>query len=135
MLFRLLYISTVRAGQSPDMVDTILSSAQKRNRADNLTGLLVYDGRRFMQYLEGEEDNVRALYAKIRNDPRHYAVVTLREAYGDDRQFSDWDMAIRHSGTSAEFDAQMKQVVALTEGCESITAAELQGFVRQRAAA
>jgi hypothetical protein len=134
MFFRLLYISTVRAGQSPDMVEEILAASQIRNRKNGLTGLLVFDGRRFMQYLEGEESAVRALYAKIQNDPRHYAVVTLRETNGEHRQFGDWDMAIRHSNNGGEFDAQMKKVVALTEGCENITSAELQGFVKLRAA-
>ncbi len=134
MLFRLLYISTVRTGQSPDMIEAILSASQRRNRADGLTGLLVYDGRRFMQYLEGSEDKVRGLYARIERDPRHYAIVPLRESFAETRQFADWDMAIRHSSTGAEFDAQMKQVVALTESCDNITAAELQGFVKLRAA-
>ncbi len=134
MLFRLLYISTVRSGQTSEMIDDILKVAQKRNRTDGLTGLLIYDGRRFMQYLEGEEEKVRGLYTRIERDPRHFAMVTLRESKGEVRQFADWDMAIRHSGTGAEFDEQMKKVVALTEGCEGITAAELQGFVKQRAA-
>jgi hypothetical protein len=134
MLFRLLYISTVRSGQSPDMIDDILNIAQKRNRADGLTGLLIYDGRRFMQYLEGDEAKVRGLYARIERDPRHFAMVTLRESRGEMRQFADWDMAVRHSDTGAQFDEQMKRVVALTEGCEGITSAELQGFVKLRAA-
>ena len=134
MLFRLLYISTVRSGQSPEMIDDILNIAQKRNRGDGLTGLLIYDGRRFMQYLEGQEAKVRGLYARIKRDPRHFALVVLRESTGEKRQFADWDMAIRHSSSSAEFDMQMKKVVALTEGCDGITAAELQGFVKLRAA-
>lgn len=134
MYFRLLYISTVRVGQNPDMIDAILRASQKWNRANGLTGLLVYDGRRFMQYLEGDEAKVRSLYDRIKNDPRHFALVILRESTGEVRQFADWDMAIRHSGTGAEFDMHVKQVAALTQSCDGITAAELQGFVKLRAA-
>ena len=134
MIFRLLYISTARAGHTETGIDAIMASAQKRNRLNNLTGLLIYDGRRFMQYLEGDEAKVRETFARIKNDPRHYAIVILRESMGTERQFSDWDMALRHSPTGREFDKQVKKVLQLTENCDALTAAELQGFVKLRAA-
>ncbi len=134
MLFRLLYISTVRPGHDAATIDAILAIARTRNRQNKLTGLLVYDGRRFMQYLEGDEITVRETFARIKSDPRHFAIVTLRETFAEGRQFSDWDMAIRHSETGLEFDNQLKNVLALTQNCEPMTAAELNGFIQLRAA-
>ena len=134
MIFRLLYISTARPGHDAAEISAILKRAQARNRQSGLTGLLVYDGRRFMQYLEGDETKVRETYFRIKSDPRHYAVVVLREHFSEERQFSDWDMALRESANGREFDEQVKKVLALTEKCDPITAAELQGFVKLRAA-
>jgi Sensors of blue-light using FAD len=134
MFYRLLYISTARKDFSEADLDGIMKTAQKRNRANKVTGLLVFDGRRFMQYLEGEESVVRSTFARIELDQRHYAVVVLKKTEGTERQFSDWDMAYRLSDSPGAFDAQVKQVVALSENCDSLTAADLVGFTKKRAA-
>jgi Sensors of blue-light using FAD len=134
MFYRLLYISTARKDFNPGDLDAIMKTAQKRNRANKITGLLVFDGRRFMQYLEGEESIVRATFARIELDLRHYAVVVLKKTEGSERQFSNWDMAYRLSDSPGAFDAQVKQVVALSENCDSLTAADLVGFTQKRAA-
>lgn len=47
-----------------------------------------------MQLLEGPETAVRALYATIRQDPRHEQVRTLSEGAGPTRWFADWRMAL-----------------------------------------
>ncbi len=134
MIFRMLYISTARKGFDESDLAQIMSTATKRNRADGITGLLIYDGRRFMQYLEGEESIVIETFKRIERDPRHFAVVVLKRTEGTERQFSDWDMAYRHSESGADFDAQVKKVVALTNECDSLTAAELVGFAQKKAA-
>jgi hypothetical protein len=134
MFYRLLYISTARKDFNAADLDGIMKIAQKRNRANKVTGLLVFDGRRFMQYLEGEESVVRATFARIELDLRHYAVVILKKSEGPERQFGDWDMAYRLSDTPGAFDEQVKQVVALSENCDSLTAADLVGFTKKRAA-
>ena len=46
-------------------LEAIINSARIANRAKGLTGLLVFDGHRFLQYLEGDETAVRGLYTKI----------------------------------------------------------------------
>ncbi len=134
MFYRLLYISTARKDFSADSLYDIMKSAQKRNRANKVTGLLIFDGRRFMQYLEGEENIVRATFARIELDLRHYAVVILKKSEGTERQFGDWDMAYRLSDTAGAFDEQVKQVAALTGNCDSLTVADLVGFAQKRAA-
>lgn len=53
-MFRLLYISTARKVIDAVALQSILKSARIANRSKGLTGLLVYDGHRFLQYLEGE---------------------------------------------------------------------------------
>jgi Sensors of blue-light using FAD len=134
MVYRLLYISTARKDFNAADLDVLMKKSQRRNRADKITGLLVFDGRRFMQYLEGEESIVRDTFERIERDLRHYAVVILKKTEGVERQFSDWDMAYRLSDTPSAFDTQVKQVVALTDNCDSLTAADLVGFTQKHAA-
>jgi hypothetical protein len=134
MLYRLLYISTVCRGFEDYMIEDLLSKAQKKNHQNGITGILVFDGRRFMQYLEGEESKVCETFKRIQQDPRHYAIVTLREGAGEHRQFADWDMAIRYSNRPSEFDTHVKQVAELTVSCDPMVAAEINGFVKLRAA-
>jgi hypothetical protein len=134
MIYRMLYISTARKDFADSDLVQIMATATKRNRANKITGLLIYDGRRFMQYLEGEENIVRATFERIERDPRHFAVVVLKKTEGPKRQFSDWDMAYRQSNSGADFDAQVKKVVALTDRCDSVTAADMVGFTEKRAA-
>jgi Sensors of blue-light using FAD len=134
MYFRLLYISTSRGVQSCDVIEAMVTKAQQRNRVNGLTGLLLYDGRRFLQYLEGEESEVWKTYSRIKSDPRHFGLVILRERHGEVRQFDNWDMAIRFSNDIAEYAAQMQKVVDLTQGVDILTSAELRGFVELRAA-
>lgn len=133
-MYRLLYISTVRSAMDAAALEAIINSARIANRAKGLTGLLVFDGHRFLQYLEGDETAVRGLYTKIKADPRHYAVVTLRESKGDHRQFADWDMAMLAGISAAEFDQQVERVTRLVENCDVLTAAELKGFINKLAA-
>ncbi|MFS8120133.1 MAG: BLUF domain-containing protein [Microcoleus sp.] len=133
-MYRLLYISTARPAIDAAALQTIMKSALKANRAKGLTGLLVFDGHRFLQYLEGDENEVRGLYAKIKADPRHFAVVTLRESQGEHRQFADWEMALVAGISAAEFDQQVERIARLVENCDILTAAELKGFVAKLAA-
>ncbi|WP_418153117.1 BLUF domain-containing protein [Litorimonas sp. RW-G-Af-16] len=65
---------------SEDQVGDILTTSHRNNPAKEITGLLCYDGHRFLQILEGAEDNIHALYKTIHSDPRHTAIELLHEA-------------------------------------------------------
>jgi hypothetical protein len=69
----------------------LLERLRAHNAARDLTGLLLCSDDRFVQVLEGPEAAVCALYARIRRDPRHRDVATLREGLGP-RRFAGWAM-------------------------------------------
>ena len=92
-MFQLIYISTARRDIDQQEVSKILANARRRNQADRLTGLLVFDGVRFLQALEGDRGLVESCYARIRQDSRHRAPVTLSERETEVREFGDWTMA------------------------------------------
>ena len=92
---RLIYISTSRVEPTREMVADILRTSYRNNRRDGLTGLLVVGGRRFLQVLEGSTQQLEAAYARIKDDPRHFALVELGRKAITDRGFAEWDMGCR----------------------------------------
>lgn len=114
---QLTYISTARAGLSEADVAAILAVSRRNNRRDAISGLLIHDGRRFLQALEGPAPLVDAAFTRIRNDPRHRATVMLSCREIPAPEFGDWAMAAqtvapaRDGATLAEtVDALVAQV-------------------------
>jgi hypothetical protein len=92
-MFQFVYISTVATPSPDDPVPAILARSRRNNRSVGLTGVLLHRGRRFLQVLEGERAAVEATVARIRQDPRHKAIVALSEREVTARAFGDWAMA------------------------------------------
>ncbi len=87
-----------------DVIRQIVKMAQARNRADDITGLLLSDGARYLQAIEGPEIPLRACYARIRRDPRHHDIVTVSDTAVSQRQFGRWSMLRRHQPSLADPD-------------------------------
>lgn len=101
---QLLYISTSTELQLSNSLGSILVRSRTRNAAAGLTGLLWTDGTRFLQILEGPADAVSATFERIRQDPRHRAVVILHDRTVETRSFGDWSMAL-HDDSDARLAA------------------------------
>jgi len=86
-----LYISTA-PDLSRDQVTRILEASALNNAARSVTGLLLYNGRNFLQLLEGEEDTLSALMDRIGDDPRHSGVSMIDRMTVDERACPDWAM-------------------------------------------
>lgn len=99
-MFQLVYISTARQPRSGEALQRILAESRRNNAAAGITGILLVGGKRFLQVLEGPEDAVRALYQRIRSDPRHFACVTLSQRRIDGPEFGEWAMGCE--GASCE---------------------------------
>lgn len=96
-MLQLTYISSARPGDPVD-VEAILRVSRRNNAAGGITGLLLYDGRRFLQALEGEAAAVESAFDRIRADPRHRAVVILSRREVVVREFGEWAMASHAAG-------------------------------------
>jgi hypothetical protein len=101
-MIRLTYISTAARDLRSEAIDDILAVSRRNNRRDRITGLLVHDGRRFLQVLEGTVPLVEAAYARILKDARHRACVKLDERAAETRVFGEWDMACRRIDSTAD---------------------------------
>jgi hypothetical protein len=75
-----------------DLIDLLHKSRTKNERL-NITGLLVYHRREFMQLLEGDKADVLALYDTICHDSRHDQVNKLWDGPLNERNLPGWSMA------------------------------------------
>ncbi|MAC47526.1 MAG: blue light sensor protein [Oceanospirillum sp.] len=91
-LVRLIYCSAVTHELNMQEVEQIISTAKENNGKVEVTGLLCFNRKYFLQCLEGARTNVNKVYHNILNDPRHHQVVLLEYDEISRREFSDWAM-------------------------------------------
>ncbi|MEO1474160.1 MAG: BLUF domain-containing protein [Pseudomonadota bacterium] len=91
-MYRLVYVSTAIDDLGDEDVASILDVSESNNHERYITGFLAHNGRSFMQALEGEEQEVRALYETIVADPRHVGVVQIVGEKIEKRAFESWAM-------------------------------------------
>lgn len=95
LLFQVTYCSRAVPEVDDAAVDRLVAAAREHNRRFGITGLLVFGGGIFFQWLEGPREAVARLMAKIRDDTRHESVVMLSESEEvRDRVFPLWDMEL-----------------------------------------
>jgi Sensors of blue-light using FAD len=92
-LHELIYISDAAFEmQDPDLQE-LLEHSRRKNARLQVTGILVYHERRFMQLLEGETSEVLALFDSICTDRRHRNVLNVWDHPIAERNFAEWSMA------------------------------------------
>lgn len=135
MVLQLSYISSCRPDMDDLQVELILSASRLNNRQHDITGFLLFNGRRFLQHLEGPADAVESVYARIHADPRHHALVLLSRQEAEFRAFSRWSMAFeRIDGVVPERrEALIAQVKAMLSGAEHQVAEHFLGYARSTA--
>lgn len=93
MLYRMSYCSISQQPINLQLVHTLLMGARSSNQRDGITGMLLADGNRFMQILEGRRSAVRAAYQRIEADKRHRCLVELmRSESVKERWYPHWTM-------------------------------------------
>ena len=91
-MYFILYTSDASEQCSSEDITSILKVSRRNNPSNLVTGLLIYKKPGFLQYLEGPEQAVKALYEKIKNDKRHASIETIKDGEIDARVFPDWEM-------------------------------------------
>lgn len=90
-LKRYLYRSRLVADVS--CVSAIIQTARPFNAAHGITGVLIFDGERFVQCIEGPPEDMDGLIARLKKDPRHADFEPLGESWPHDtRLFATWAM-------------------------------------------
>ncbi len=86
-LHEVLYVSTLAPEAPLQVVAQIAAKARIANAAAGITGLLIFDGMRFCQQMEGPRKEVLALTQRILQDSRHVNLEILRHGPLEARRF------------------------------------------------
>ena len=98
MISNLLYVSVRKDNCTDEEIDKILDSARRNNKGLDITGVLLYTKSRFVQYLEGEYNEIVGLYDKIKEDDRHKNVILVAMSKTEKRLFPSWEMGAKNVG-------------------------------------
>jgi len=100
-LRQVVYISYVSGDIDPVDFRRILDKSRLNNRQASVTGLLLCDGRQFLQALEGPLTDVEVVFERIRTDPRHNGIAILSSRDVAHREFGNWTMAANDDSEEA----------------------------------
>lgn len=87
------YTSVAFEGIEASDIDRILAAATSFNKVAGVTGVLMFDGTRFLQYFEGPEDGVDSVYQRVLNARSHLFLRELARGSVHARCFPRWTMA------------------------------------------
>lgn len=87
------YTSVAFEGIQASDIDRILAAASSFNKMAGVTGVLMFDGTRFLQYFEGPEDGVDSVYQRVINARSHLGLRELARGAVPTRHFPRWTMA------------------------------------------
>lgn len=94
---QIIYVSAAKRPQTDAELIGLLNVSRVRNKAADLSGLLLYDQGCFLQVLEGEPARLAAMFAKIARDERHHRISKLVDAPVDARSFAAWSMGFSNA--------------------------------------
>lgn len=100
-MFYILYASTAVRPFTDTELGELLRVSRLNNAAANISGMLLYYEGSILQYIEGSEADVTALFHKISNDTRHLGIFALDKSSLESRALPEWTMgykALNHEG-------------------------------------
>lgn len=106
MLYELIYTSLASKEMNPDDLKSILEISRANNEASDITGILMYHNRTFIQLLEGPKEEVLSTYERIKNDDRHSQVNKFWDNDIEKRNFDSWSMAFSELKDAEGIDSE-----------------------------
>lgn len=88
---RIVYISTA-GGLPAAEVDQLVAAAERNNFEREITGFLIYNGRNFLQLIEGPKAALMSLMGTLARDPRHSGMLRLIDEPITQRSCPSWSM-------------------------------------------
>lgn len=101
-LQRIIYSSIAVPNTTYDTVLSILTQAIAANRTHNVTGMLVFNGTYFFQYIEGGVQALNTLYNNITLDTRHHSLTLIDKSPIKQRFFPSWNMGYLNSSLAIQ---------------------------------
>jgi hypothetical protein len=94
LLATLVYTSRATGDFAGPALAGLVEAAQERNAEEGVTGCLIYDRGRFLQWLEGPRAGMDRITGSIRSDPRHTDISVLADRSTRRRIFSGWSLRL-----------------------------------------
>ncbi|CAM0124439.1 MULTISPECIES: BLUF domain-containing protein [Stenotrophomonas] len=86
------YISRALPELSSQRLQALVEDAARFNKMAGVTGVLLHDGNRFLQYIEGPPDGIDSVYERILQAGSHIDIIELARGRLGQRQFPYWSM-------------------------------------------
>ena len=108
------YVSSATHLLTADELDRLLALSRELNARDGISGALLHHDGNFLQYLEGPEPALHAVYARIRRSTLHHGLVELLDEPIPARRFEGWYMGFAQTpGSWMQAMSQARWVGAL----------------------
>lgn len=91
MLKTICYISDSCSNESIEELNALYTKAKINNAKHNITGVLIYKNKNFLQVLEGPLNTVDSTFKKISQDLRHKNIFKVINTNVDQRIFEDYN--------------------------------------------
>lgn len=130
MLFTWIYMSRALRPYDVAELDVMASQFAERNDKNGVTGVLMKVGDHFVQVLEGDEQTLLTLVARLLKDERHTDFHTLHRGPITQRRFAKWSMRMMHLDRSytvkAPAIAELRKIVRTVLSSQAFSDPELQ---------
>lgn len=109
-LHEVIYVSTLAPDARTSVVADIVGTARLNNARMGITGLLIFDGMRFCEQMEGDRKDVLEQLARIRQDARHVNLRVVHQGPLAARRFRRFSLGY----TTLEDDDALGRLEALS---------------------
>ena len=110
-----------------ETIGAIAARSDENNRKVGITGCLLVDGRRVVQFLEGPPEEVDRLIATIQTDQRHVSYRVLIESLAARRQIPEWGMVTHRVDSS---DVEVRDLHELTARAQANDPFDLNEYLK-----
>lgn len=88
----IVYSSQAVPGLAAAQLEALVQDAIRFNGDVGVTGVLLFDGSRFLQYIEGPQDGVDVVYSRVLHARSHHELMELNRGQLGQRAFPYWSM-------------------------------------------
>lgn len=91
-MIQLIYASVATKPLNGMEIENLRRQSFENNQRDEITGMIITRGDRFLQALEGPQATVEDTFLRIIVDPRHHSLVVLSRRLISRREYGEWEM-------------------------------------------
>ncbi len=109
---QIVYMSDSLTSGDEAELTAIFNQSRHNNAIDGVSGLLCFDGERFLQAFEGPRVSIAATFDRIKADKRHENLIVLIDRPIAKRDFGSWTMLHHRIGEETPFGIKIRQALS-----------------------